>query len=131
MDIVEHGSMGSLTPGTALRDLVTIKLESCHSTWYFQPVRMRFRRQLKGIGLAGVCTDWRPYYGVRFDDEFDRFTVFLNRDGTRLLSSWSHPTSSETCDKCDAESPIRQPQPPLGRREPRCGVPLPPASPDR
>lgn len=91
---------GPETGSGAFSDLVTVKLDSCHSTWYFQPLRKRFRRELKGIGVAGVSTGWRPYHGVTFDDESHRFTVSLNREGTRLLSSWCHLTGSDACANC-------------------------------
>lgn len=88
------------TSDDTFSDLVTIKLESCHSTWHFQPIRRRFRRQLKGIGFASVSTGWRPYYGLRLDDVVNRFTVLLNPEGTRMLSSWCHPNGSGTCANC-------------------------------
>lgn len=103
MEALDHDPMKSdrpEDPGDAFSELVTIKLDSCHSTWYFQPARMRFRRQLKGTGVGDVSTGWRPYYGLRFDDAFDRFTVFLSREGTRLFSTWCHPAGSETCANC-------------------------------
>lgn len=100
MDTLDHEEMKSATLDDAFSDLVTVKLDSCHSTWYFQPVRMRFRRELKGIGMPGVSTGWRPYYGLRFDDDSDGFTVFLNREGTRLLTSWCHPAGADVCANC-------------------------------
>ncbi len=102
MDEPEHDETSMRAPGEGLdpSGLVTIKLESCHSTWHFQPVRMRFRRELKGPGLSGVRTGWRPYYGLRFEDSYDRFTVFLNDHGTRRLVSWCHPPGEDGCTQC-------------------------------
>lgn len=82
-------------------DQVTITLDSCNSTWSFQPAKMRFRRTLKGLGMD-VRTGWRHYYGLRFDDGSDGFTVLLNEEGTRLLRSWCHWPGEDTCENCAA-----------------------------
>ncbi len=108
-DDLDHD--GTTWPRTALSgafdDLVTIKLHSCHCTWYFQPVRMRFRREPKGIGIPGLSTGWRSYYGLRFADRYDGFTVCLDREGTRRLSARLHPAGSDACSFCNEhpESP--------------------------
>lgn len=78
---------------------VTIKLESCQSSWQFQPARKRFRRLLKGLGRPGASTGWRPYYGLRFVHA-DGFVVLLNPQGTRLLHSWRHHPGAKACDAC-------------------------------
>ncbi len=74
-------------------------LESCHSTWIFDPDRMRFRRILKGIevGERTVSTDWRPYARLEVDPQSEIFCVWLNEEGTRLIRSWRH---SEDCVQC-------------------------------
>lgn len=81
-------------------DQVTIVLDSCHSVWYFQPGRMRFRRALKGLGEPYVSTGWRPYFGLHLDNDSDGFVVLLNPQGTRLLRSWRHAPGRESCDFC-------------------------------
>lgn len=100
MDAPEQHATSTLTLGGTSSELVTIKLDSCHSTWYFQPSRERFRRTLKGPGVSGVSTGWLPYHGLRFDDGLDGFVVLLNPQGTRLLRSWRHQPGSEVCDNC-------------------------------
>jgi hypothetical protein len=77
-------------------------LESCHSTWLFDEVQMRFRRVLKGLdmGAHDAVTAWRPYYRLELDEDTEGFTVELNREGTRLLRSWRH---TEHCAQCGGE----------------------------
>lgn len=88
------------TRNDTFSDLVTIKLHACHSTWYFQPVRMRFRRTLKGSGAPDVITSWRPYYGLHFDDTLAGFVVLLNPEGTWRLSSSCHQPGRDRCRNC-------------------------------
>lgn len=88
----------------AFSDLLTVKIDSCHCTWYFQPVRGRFRRVLKGPGLDGVATGWRDYYGLRFDQAVGTFTVLINKEGTRLLGARCHRPGDEGCPRCAAAS---------------------------
>ncbi len=59
-------------------DVITV--ESCHSTWIFDPDRMRFCRILKGIQVAygSVSTDWRPYWNLEVDPDAETFCVYLN-----------------------------------------------------
>jgi hypothetical protein len=78
-------------------------LESCHSTWLFDTVRMRFRRILKGLDLDArqASTAWRPYYGLEMDPMSESFVVLLNPEGTRLLRSWRHV---ERCPQCGGEA---------------------------
>ena len=65
-------------------------LDSCHSTWIFDPRRLRFRRILKGVAFKGrpVFTQWRPYSQLQLDFEGEGFTVYLNPARTRLIRSW-------------------------------------------
>jgi hypothetical protein len=100
MDELEHHTMNMRPCGDAVNDVVTIKLESCHSTWSFQPARKRFRRTLKDLNTPWVTTGWRLYYALRFDDTFDGFTVLLNPEGTRLLRSRCHQPGSAVCVNC-------------------------------
>lgn len=84
----------------ATSDQVMIVLDSCHSVWYFQPGRMRFRRALKGLGEPYVRTGWRPYFGLHLDADSDGFVVLLNSQGSRLLRSWRHAPGRNSCDFC-------------------------------
>lgn len=81
------------------RPLDVFVLESCHSTWIFQPRQLRFCRILKGIeiGSRSVATGWRPYWRVQLDPEGEGFTVYLNEAGTRLIRSWRH---TKNCGQC-------------------------------
>ena len=78
-------------------------LESCHSTWLFDPARMRFRRILKGLDLdaRNASTAWRPYFGLELDPISESFVVLLNSEGTRLLRSWRHV---QHCPQCGGEA---------------------------
>ena len=78
-------------------------LESCHSTWIFDPRHLRFRRILKGIeiGHRAVATEWRPYWQVQLDAEGEGFTVFLNSSRTRLIRSWRHTCDCSQCGASD------------------------------
>lgn len=78
-----------------------VVLESCHSTWLFDPVRHRFCRVLKGPRTAAsVVTQWRPYDHLLLHPDSDAFVVFLDSSGTRLLRSWRHTAH---CDQCGGE----------------------------
>ena len=83
--------------------LDVLVVESCHSTWIFDPRLLRFRRILKGVevGHRSVATDWRPYWQVQLDSEGDGFTVFLNSSHTRLIRSWRHTRSCRQCGASD------------------------------
>lgn len=74
-------------------------LESCHSTWVFDPPKMRFKRILKGLGMqpGHASTAWRPYYGLQLDETSESFVVLLNPEGTRLLRSWRHMAHCHQC----------------------------------
>jgi hypothetical protein len=74
-------------------------LESCHSTWIFDPSELKFSRVLKGVEFGGrpVSTEWRPYYQVHLDAEAEGFTVYLNAARTRLIRSWRHTQDCRQC----------------------------------
>jgi hypothetical protein len=98
----QEGRPSELRPAAAdrasgLQDVVV--LESCHSTWVFDPRQLVFCRILKGIGVEHrpVVTEWRPYWQVHLDPQGDGFTVYLNAARTRLLRSWRH---TRNCDQC-------------------------------
>ncbi len=78
-----------------------VVLESCHSTWMFDPDNKRFCRVLKGpLGSSSVATEWRAYDRLVLHPESDAFVVFLDASGTRLLRSWRHTAH---CDQCGGE----------------------------
>jgi hypothetical protein len=79
-----------------------IIMESCHSTWVFDPRRLQFRRILKGIEVGGhsVCTDWRPYWDLEIDPRRETFTVVLDEARTRLIRSLRH--NAPDCVHCGA-----------------------------
>jgi hypothetical protein len=81
------------------RELFT--MDSCHSTWIFDPARSRYRRVLKGIETEGnlVMTDWHRYHRLELDWESGFFVVWLNAGGTQKLRSWRHTRHCEQCDK--------------------------------
>ena len=82
-----------------LRSADVLVLESCHSTWIFDPQSLQFRRILKGVEIESrsVATEWRPYCQVQLDPEGEGFTVYLNSARTRLIRSWRH---TENCLQC-------------------------------
>lgn len=78
-----------------------IVLESCHSTWLFDPAAHRFSRVLKGPRMgSSVATQWRAYDHLVVHPDSDAFVVFLDSSGTRLLRSWRHTAH---CDQCGGE----------------------------
>ena len=87
----------------APRRLDVLVLESCHSTWIFDPRRLEFCRILKGVEVASrsVVTEWRPYWQVQLDPEAEGFTVYLNATGTRLIRSWRHANDCKQCGASD------------------------------
>ena len=74
-------------------------LESCHSTWIFDPLHLQLRRILKGVGVGNrsVMTAWRAYWQVELDFEGEGFTVYLNSSRSRLIRSWRH---TQNCSQC-------------------------------
>ncbi len=76
-----------------------IILESCHSTWIFEPRQLRFCRILKGIevGRRRVSTEWRPYWDLEIDPHRAAFTVCLDEARTRLIRS---VRQMERCAEC-------------------------------
>ncbi len=78
-------------------------LESCNSTWVFEPEKERFRRVPRGGSIAAPVpsTEWTPYAKLEVDPESDSFVVSLNAEGTRLLRSFQH---SEPCPQCGEQA---------------------------
>ena len=79
-------------------DIITV--ESGHSTWIFDPRRLRFCRILRGIavGQRPVSTEWRPYWELEVDPRRKSFTLFLNESRTRLVRSQIHGPDCVQCD---------------------------------
>jgi hypothetical protein len=90
-----HGDFPELAP----RPLNVLVLDSCHSTWIFDPCRLQFCRILKGLEFVGrrVPTEWRPYWQVELDRSAEGFTVYLNEARTRLIRSWRHTKDCAEC----------------------------------
>jgi hypothetical protein len=86
-------------PPVKLAMPATTAIESCHSTWVFDSLRMRFRRVLKGAEVGGrpVATGWRPYYRLDAPPDSETFTVYLNLSCTRMIRSWRH---GDDCTQC-------------------------------
>ena len=80
-----------------LMDVIIV--ESCHSTWVFDPDRKQFCRILKGIEVARrpVSTEWRPYWQLETDPLTEAFWVYLNASRTRLIRSWRHTGDCVRC----------------------------------
>jgi len=83
-----------------------ITLESCHSTWIFDPRQLRFCRILRGIavGRRRISTEWRPYWELEIDPQARNFVVSLNEARTRIIRSSIH---TQDCVAC-GESPTTE-----------------------
>jgi hypothetical protein len=70
-----------------------LRFDSTHSTWLFDPEKMRFCRVPKGIDLKSfpLEREWQPYFGLELDAVSGSFTVALSEDSTRLLRAWREP----------------------------------------
>ena len=78
-------------------------IESCNSTWVFDPPRMRYRRVPKGtaIDVPAAADDWQSYFSLELDSDTGAFVVALNEAGTHLLRSYRHHVP---CPHCDADA---------------------------
>jgi len=78
-------------------------LESCHSTWVFDPQRMEFCRILRHVVVGGtrVTTQWRRYY--RLVEDSRTFAVELDPSGTRRLRCFHH---AENCRECGGSTAV-------------------------
>ena len=65
------------------------RIDSTHSTWWFDTEVMRFCRLPKGVVPAqpALEREWLPYFGLDLDAS-GAFTVALNPDHTRLLRAY-------------------------------------------
>ena len=73
-------------------------LESCSSTWIFDEAAHRFRCVPRGTPVSlAVPARWTTYHRIELDESRSRFTVELDRDGTRLLRVALH---RDPCVRC-------------------------------
>ena len=72
---------------------------SCHSVWFFDTERMRFRRLPRDVkaDTPALDHDWTPYYGLEIDVSSGAFLVSLNKEQTRFLRSWRHDSPCSHC----------------------------------
>ncbi len=76
--------------------------ESCHTSWCFDNVNLRFKRILRPKARQASAADfvhakWEPYFELIFSVDTEQFTVVLNDTESKLLRSWRH---SENCVHC-------------------------------
>jgi hypothetical protein len=72
------------------------RIDSTHSTWLFDPERMRFCRIPKGVDASTLPLerDWQSYHALEIDPT-GAFTVALNADRTKLLRAWQDGTGDD------------------------------------
>jgi hypothetical protein len=65
------------------------RIDSTHSSWWFDTGQMRFCRLPKGVAPVqpALEREWQPYFGLDIDAN-GAFTVALNPDRTRLLRAY-------------------------------------------
>ena len=80
----------------------TVVIESCNSTWFFDPGQRVFCRVPRGTAneMLPPRSRWEPYFALDVDPHSESFVVVLNEAGTRLLRSWRHV---ERCRQCGGE----------------------------
>jgi hypothetical protein len=86
-------------------------LESCHSTWAFDPAQGVFRRTVRDLTMSdgsAVTTQWRPYFGLDLDWEHGYFVVWLTPDHSRLLRARRHTPSCALCGETVARTALVQ-----------------------
>ena len=73
------------------------RIDSTHSTWWFDTGQMRCCRLPKGVALAQPPHDreWQPYFGLDIDTT-GAFTAALNPDHTRLLRAYREEAEPTT-----------------------------------
>ena len=92
----------AINPGSQSGDLVVV--DSCTTTWAFDPTRCRFARIPRGMALDSVSAEWRPYHSMTLDMNTGQLEVALDPAGTRLLRSDIH--SGAPCPGCGANANI-------------------------
>ncbi len=76
-----------------------ITLESCHSTWIFDPRQLRFCRILRGVAVGGrrISTEWRPYWELEIDPHGRSFAVSLDEARRGFVRSTIHKSDCVAC----------------------------------
>lgn len=82
--------------------------ESCHTSWCFNTVKLRFKRIPRPLARQASATDfvhaqWEPYFKLNVGDQSEEFTVVLNKSESRLLRSWRHSPNCIHCFGGDSE----------------------------
>lgn len=62
-----------------------LKVQSCDSTWYFDPETMRFSLVGKDETAPGDTSRWTPYYHLEANGESGTLLVSLDACGRRRL----------------------------------------------
>jgi hypothetical protein len=80
----------------------TVVIESCNSTWLFDPAQRLFCRVPRSTAfeVPPPQSRWEPYFSLDVDPNSEAFVVTLNEAGTRMLRSWRH---IERCAQCGGE----------------------------
>jgi hypothetical protein len=80
----------------------TVVIESCNSTWLFDPGQRLFCRVPRSTAfeVAPPRSGWEPYFALDVDPNSEAFVVTLNEAGTRMLRSWRH---IERCAQCGGD----------------------------
>ncbi len=79
-----------------------LSFESCHTSWCFDIVRLKFKRIPRPQSHHTSATDfaaaqWEDYFDLILSSDSDEFTVVLNSSESKLLRSWRH---SDNCVHC-------------------------------
>lgn len=75
----------------ALEDPFVTAIPSCHSTWVFDQLRLRYRQISLTLNAAReTSTEWRPYDHLRIDAPNNGIFVFANASGTTMRWFKSH-----------------------------------------
>lgn len=74
------------------------KIESCHSTWFFDVEARRFLRVPKStaIDLVSLAGPWGEYLDLELRPG-GSFVVMLGPDATRRLRAWRHVDPCRLC----------------------------------
>ena len=106
---VRHQTTLKTPTDPSLRPSDALVLESCHSTWIFDPHRSKYRRILRGVEVGNGCvvTEWRTYWQLEVDPQGDGFTVYLNASRSRLIRAWRH--TQNPCGRCGRSDAVDLP----------------------
>jgi hypothetical protein len=79
----------------------TVFIESCHSTWEFDPNRSRYRRVPTG-GRFDTAVPWREYTRVVLHEDDESMEIYLP-GGQRVLRTWRHLGACSSCGRGTTE----------------------------